>query len=246
MLVLGVYNMYNLNSLGRDGWRQYRSGGLSGLSDHRLMENIALGQFQQELDALRAQVGPNDRIIGGDGRVGFFFPRRVYYSYPPSCSTLGGYRAFVLLLGDDSIEQARVAGAPASVDEWSACRSPKLSLVAQVPGNFAVFTIGSPSPEGAAASCALPPAPGGLAAVFGTAPTEHGAEAIVNRVSKLGFVQAHVVRTGCAEYTVLESDVPNEAVGRGIVAEARSVSLHVEIRRLPQAGGANTTNGPTG
>jgi hypothetical protein len=144
LVLLAVNNVYNLNGLGQAGWQQYRSGGLSGLSNPRLMENIALGQFQQELDPLRSQLGPNDRIIGSDGRLGFFFPGRVDDTYPVSCSALRGYRAFVLLMSDESIATAQTLGAPATEEEWAACKSPRLKLVATIPSNFAVFTIGTP------------------------------------------------------------------------------------------------------
>jgi hypothetical protein len=142
LVILAVNNVYNLNGLGRAGWQQYRRSGLSGLRDPRAMENVALGQFQQELDPLRAHVGPDDRIIGADGRLGFFFPGRVNYSYPTSCSALHGYRAFVLLMSDESVAAAQAAGAPATEEDWAACKSPRLTLLAAIPSNFAVFSIG--------------------------------------------------------------------------------------------------------
>lgn len=132
LLALLLSNVYSLDGLGHDGWRQYRAGGLSGLRNPRLMENIALGQFQEELDAVRGLAGPGDRVVGGDGRLGFFFPGRVGYYYPTSCEALTGYSVFVLLMSDESVEQALAAGAPATESDWAACRSPHLTLVASL------------------------------------------------------------------------------------------------------------------
>jgi hypothetical protein len=133
--------VYEINGLGRDGWRQYDSQGLSGLSDRRLMENVALGEFQQELDAIRSAVGPDGRVIGGDGRLAFFFPGRVSYDYPSSCSALRGYRVFVLLHSDESEAAARAAGSPATESEWAACTSPHLTLVASDEAVYSIFSI---------------------------------------------------------------------------------------------------------
>lgn len=139
---LALSNVYNLDGLGRDGWRQYDGAGLSGLGNAHLMENVALGQFQQELDAVRAQVGPGDRIVGGDGKLAFFFPGRASYDYPTSCGALRGYRVFVLLLSDESVAAAQADGAPATQGEWQACGSPKLTPVASADGVYTVFRIG--------------------------------------------------------------------------------------------------------
>ena len=137
---LALANVVALDGLGSDGWRQYRAAGVSGLANGHLMENIALAQFQWELDALRGSAKPSDRVIGGDGRLGFFFPGRVDTGYPRSCEALKGHQLFVLLTADESVAQARAAGAPATADEWRACRSPHLTVVASAE-TFVVFRI---------------------------------------------------------------------------------------------------------
>jgi hypothetical protein len=89
---------------------------------------------------LRDVAGPDDRILGGDGRLGFFFPGRVTTTYPTSCEALTGYRLFVLLTSDESVAQARAVGAPATESEWGRCRSPHLTVVSSAE-TFFVFTL---------------------------------------------------------------------------------------------------------
>jgi hypothetical protein len=47
---------------------------------------------------------------------------------------------FVLLTSDESVAHARAVGAPATESEWSACRAPRLTLVASAETYF-LFTI---------------------------------------------------------------------------------------------------------
>jgi len=232
LAVLAFNNLYNLDGLGHAGWRQYQSGGFAGLTESRLMENVALGSFQQELDLVRTEVGPSERIVGNDGRLSFFFPGRADYAYPTSCEALRGYRAFVLLGSDESVAQARAVGSPTTTGYWSGCRSPKTRLVGEVPSLFAVYVTGRPRSTAQASSCSVPPLPTGLVAVFGTVRTPRAAEALRQRLSKLGFVLAKVVRLDCERYAVLESGVPNQSVGKSIQAEGRDAGLRISITTL--------------
>jgi hypothetical protein len=235
LLVLAVTNVQNLDGLGADGWRQYRSHGVAGLGDARLMENVALGQFQQELDAVRRVVGPAGRVTGNDGRLGFFFPGRAAYGYPTSCDALRGNRVFVLLESDETVAQARAVGAPTTVDAWERCRRPQLTLVDQVPGLHAVFAVGSRPAAAATGTCGAPVPPDGLVAIFGSTRTASAAAALQRKVAGYGFVQAKVVQLSCSRYLVLETGVPDEKAGASIAAEARTVNLDVRIERLEGA-----------
>lgn len=74
LLWLALNNVYSLDGLGHEGWSEYRAGGISSLGNARRMEHVALGDFQSELDAIRESAGPHGRILGADGRLGFFLP----------------------------------------------------------------------------------------------------------------------------------------------------------------------------
>jgi hypothetical protein len=142
LLILFAYNMYNLDNLGRAGWRELQQGGVSSLTNHRFMENVALNQFQYELDAVRKEVGPKERILTADSRLSFFFPERVEIGYPVRCSEVQPFRAFVLLSSDESVVRSRAEGEPATPEDWEKC--PGLTEVASIPGTFAVFVTGHP------------------------------------------------------------------------------------------------------
>jgi hypothetical protein len=230
LVVLTVQQVYNLDGLGRDGWRQLRAGGLAGLGKPEFTENVVYGQFQYELAALRRELGSSGTVVGGDGRLSFFFPDRVGGTYPKKCADIDGYRAYVLLLGDESVYVARTAGAPATVDAWSAC--PGLNEVAEIPGNYAVFVNGAPRQPPVPSDCSLPPPPGGLAVVFGTERTNARAEALQGKLAAAGFIQSKVLRLNCQEYLVLETGVPDEATGKSIVAEARNAQFPAAVRTL--------------
>jgi hypothetical protein len=230
LLTLALTQVYQLDGLGHDGWKALRAGGLSGLRSVSFRENLVYGQFQYELNVLRREIGPGERLLGGDGRLGFFFPDRVGAAYPRTCGELEGYRAYVLLLGDESVYVARSLHTPATVDEWSTCRS--LTEVAEIPGNYAVFVNGTPKQAPVPSDCSLPPPPTGLAVVFGTERTLAPAEELQRKLAAAGFVQSKVQRLNCQEYAVLETGVPDEATGESIVAEARSAQFPAVVRTL--------------
>jgi hypothetical protein len=217
--------------LGTVGWQQYRSAGLSGVTSPAQMQNVAYGQFDGEVAALRRQVRPGERIYGADGRLPFLFPGRAVYDQPKSCSDLEGYRAVVLLFDDETIAQARLEGAPATLSDWQACRSPRLTLVAEQPSTYAVLVSGAPRGVVDPAACHVAPLTHGLYAVFGSARTAAAAERLRKEQAHYGFVQLKVVRTGCESYLVLEP-ITDRAMGAGIVQEARTVDIRVVIREL--------------
>lgn len=217
--------------LGTTGWQQYRSAGLSGVTRPAQMRNVAYGPFDAEVAALRQQVGPGERIYGEDGRLPFLFPGRAVYDQPKSCSDLVGYRAVVLLFDDETIAQARLEGAPATLADWEACSSPHLTLVAEQPSSYAVFVTGAPRGPVPPAACSVAAITPGLYAVFGAARSAEAAERLRKQQAHYGFVQLKVVRTGCESYLVLEP-VADREMGAGIVREAKTVDIRVELREL--------------
>jgi len=232
LIVLALANVTELNGFGHAGWQQYRSGGWSGVWNDSLMRNVAYGQFEYELDAVRRQLRPADRVFGDDGRLGFFFPGRVDYEQSGSCGDLAGFRVFVFLFSNESRALAQEQGGPGTIGSWESCRNPRLSLVAEIPGNYAVFTVGKPTVPPRPSDCGAAAPPPGLAAVFGSSRTKAGIDGIVRHVAKYGFIQVKAVQVNCEQFLALETGIPDEKTGRSIVAEARTVDVHVAIRRF--------------
>ena len=179
MLVLVVLAAYNINGLESSGWQQFRSVGLSGLTDAVRMRNIALGgDFSAEIDALAPQVGPHDRILTYDGRLEFFYLDQVDLAAPQSCSQLAGHRLFVLLEDD---ETQKLFGRRDDASFWEACRNVTLTKVAERPGAFAVFVNGAP--RSASSGCGAPTQTDqGLAIEFGRVKTAAQALALQKHV----------------------------------------------------------------
>ena len=227
LVALALVGFVALDGLGNDGWCQYRAHGFSGLADSAFMQNVAYGQFQGELVALRREVRPGERIMGSDDRLGFFFPGQARGSsnYPRSCSALAGARAFVLLMSSESqVIGGRYAGAPTAVAFWQACTKPKLNEVAELPGNYAVFVVGKPRVPPPPDACGVG-VPSGLTVVFGERGDEGGADDLLRKVQKYGFKQAVVQRVGCQDYRVAETAIPSAKVGRALIREANTVGL---------------------
>ncbi len=217
---------YNINGLGPSGWRQVRSGGLSGFGNAALMRGVALGgDFAAEMDALTPQVGPKDRIVTFDGRLRFFYLDQVDIQAPQSCAQLPGHRVFVLL-EDDEIRA--IYGKHADSAFWETCRNVSPTKVAERPGAFAVFVNGTP--RSATSGCGAPATSDqGLAIEFGRMRTAAPANVLQRHLAALGVVQAKVEQLGCSLYRVVETGVPNQAVGQSILAEAKSAKLQAKL-----------------
>jgi len=225
LLVLVVLATYNINGLGSSGWQQLRAGGFSGLSNAASTRSLALGgDFAAEIAAVEPQVDPGDRLLTYDGRLRFFYLDQVDLEAPQSCAQLPGHRVFVLLEDD---ETRKVFGRRADSSFWAACKSVSLVKVAERPGAFAVFVNGAP--RQAVGGCGAPPEEQGLAIEFGRTRTSDAAQALQKHVAAIGFVQAKVEQLGCALYRVIETGVPNKAVGESIIAEAKSAGVTVKL-----------------
>ncbi len=232
LVALALAGFVSLDGLGHDGWRQYRSGGVSGVADASLMRNVAYGQFEGELDALRREVRPGERIMGSDDRLGFFFPGQTRGSsnYPSSCAAVKDARAFVLLMSDESQTiGGQYEGAPTTVRFWQSCTKPQLTEVAEAPGNYAVFVVGKPRVVPAADACGVQPAQQHLFVLFGRSRDEAGADTLLAKVQGFGFKQADVERVGCNSYRVVETDIPTAKVGRALVHEAKTIGLKPQL-----------------
>ena len=225
VVLLALVNVVSLNGLGKAGWHDYRSNGISGLGNTAAMNNIALGQFEYELNALRPQLSASDRVFSEDARVGFSYPGRVHYDYPKSCSDFQGYRAFVELFSDESVAQA---------GSFDPTRCASLHLIASAPGVYAVYTLGPPRVAPTSTACTIPPPPSGLVAVFGAAGSEAAAQKLLDDDAHYGFEGLKIVQVKCNRFLILESGITTQQ-GRGMVSEAKPVHIHVVLTHLTGA-----------
>jgi hypothetical protein len=225
LIILGAYAVQNVNGLGASGWRQLRSGGISGLGNPALMRNVALGgDFDAEISALAPQVRPHDRILSFDQRLRFFYLDQVDFAAPQACTQLQGHRIFVLL---ESGEVQQLYGARARSAYWEACPA-KLTKVDERPGAYAIYVNGPL--RSTVGGCGAPaPAPG-LAIQFDQPfRTSAAAAEALKPIVAAGFIQAHVEYLGCADYQIVEAGVPSQSVGQGIINEAKAAKLEARI-----------------
>ncbi len=93
------------------------------------------------------------RLISVDGRLGFYWPLRTTRGEPQRCDDLDGFGTLVVTesaLGLDPAREAKLTGADleeatgghaAQIAFWERC--PGVEQLAHVPGQFAVFRVGS-------------------------------------------------------------------------------------------------------
>jgi hypothetical protein len=72
-----------------------------------------------------------------------------------------------------------------------------------------------------------------LVAVFGRFRDRGAASMRQRRVLSLGFKGAELRRDGCGFILVVVHGIPSVAVGRDLLAEARTVGLHPTLESLP-------------
>jgi hypothetical protein len=225
VVVLALYAAYNINGLGPSGWHALRSGGISALGDGDAMRGIALGgDFANELNALAPQVGKSDKIISYDGRLKFYYLDQATVQMPLSCEQAHGYSIFVLLEDD---EVRTLWPRQTNPTFWSSCTNPAWTKVDERPGAYTIFVAGTPKPT--AGGCVTAPQDQGLAVEFGRMSTAAEAQARLKYVLASGFVQAKVEQLGCSLYRVVETGIPNKAVGDSIVAEATHAGIAVKL-----------------
>ncbi|HET7044256.1 MAG TPA: hypothetical protein VFI37_05350, partial [Gaiellaceae bacterium] len=230
LLVAGVLGLPGVDGLGTARWEQLRDLGAGAWNDRAQVDNIAFGSFADELAAVRAHLGPRDRLISSDGKLRFFYVHRLEYTAPAACADLRGSRVFVLLTDADSVAE----NGPAGVQRWLACRDPETHLVAEMPSTYAVFVVGAPprvapTPD----DCRVPAPPSGIVAVFGSGLSQPAAEKLRARAAGFGYKDAAVERLGCESYDVVVRGYTRMAQEAGVQAEARSVGLDVHFEDRP-------------
>src|SRR5262249_54889010 len=141
VFALAVLNASALDGLGDSGWRQLR--GLGGRAfDVGATRTVVQPDLAPLLGLVRATAGSDGRIFTSDGRLSFYFPGRVNQYYPSGCSTLAGYRAFVLSTDQTSADYLQTYfHVPATPAFWSRCRRPTLTERGELP-NYVVFAVG--------------------------------------------------------------------------------------------------------
>jgi hypothetical protein len=93
------------------------------------------------MDILGTTVTPKMTMITPEGRLRFFFPGQVAQTYPRDCGDLSAYDIFILPRGSSAEEYfATEVGVPGTVEYWSSCRSPLLTLVSQTDA-YAIFRV---------------------------------------------------------------------------------------------------------
>jgi hypothetical protein len=80
--------------------------------------------------------------------------------------------------------------------------------------------------------CVRPADAGGdLDAVFGRFRNQASATAKLRRVLEVGFKGSQIEHDGCGFLKVVVHGIPNLAVGREFLAEARAVEIHATLER---------------
>jgi hypothetical protein len=208
LLVAG--NVTSIDNLRASGWHDLLHMGPSGWSSRAVIDNYAYGPFSYELDLLRANVGSRQTIVTSDGRLAYFFPQRVDERYAESCSELAGARAFVLLLGDESVDiMERIDGSTANPLAWAQCTSPRLHIVGEQAGIYTVFVSGVPSRAAVPSDCHLSSYPGQLLdGILGENLSYPEAKALRAEAVSMGYASSKVEQTNCDSFRVVVTGVP--------------------------------------
>jgi 4-amino-4-deoxy-L-arabinose transferase-like glycosyltransferase len=157
--VLGLVNLRNL-----DGMGSRPDGSISALNAVRDLgvtgwfhEDEARSAADPSLGALHddtaAALQGGGRLISVDGRLPFYWPLRTTRSAPQTCAALDGYGVLVVTQSATGLDAARekqlsaaelaeaTGGRAAQPAYWKRC--PGMTLQSELPGQFAVFRIGS-------------------------------------------------------------------------------------------------------
>lgn len=230
LALLVVANIPSIDGLGQDGWRRLLDLGPSGWSDRAQMENYAYGPFSYELELARENVGPEDRIVTSNGRLTYFFPGQVDVYYARSCGDLHAARFFSFLTAGESLELAQREGQPTDPLGWIQCPEPHVELVGEQEGIYAAFVVGGPpSRASTAEDCRISSYEGEFEdAIFGERLSYIDAQSLVRKMEQVGYQGVKLERTGCAEFRVVVTGVPDdERVREEFRTQAASVGLEV-------------------
>jgi hypothetical protein len=240
LAVLVLANLPSIDGLGRNGWRDLLDLGPSRWSDRAEMENFAYGPFSYELNLARENVAEGERIVSNNGRLAYFFPGRVEFSYPGACTDVEGARFFSFLVSGESLEFARLQGQPTDPLGWLQCEQPRMQLVGEHPGIYAAFVVGEPARPSRPEDCQIRAAPGELVdAIFGDDLPYREADSLRARALAVGFEGTRIERTGCSTFRVLVTGVPDDpAVQDDFRRQAASVGFvvaYAPASRFPEA-----------
>lgn len=232
--MLVIANATAVDGLGRDGFGDLLEQGRDAWSDPVAMESFAYGPFADELAYVRRTIGNGGDVVSSDARLSYFFPGRAPVMYAGSCAELAEARAFVLLLGDESVEfMERVHGSTADPLAWEQCAAPRLYPVGSQDGIYAVYAVGArPIPPAAPESCRVTATPGQLLdGVFVDGVPYAEAKALRTRAAAVGYRAARIERVGCGSYRVVVTGIPTPQANQDdFLRESSSVGFDVEIR----------------
>ena len=94
--LIAVGNVVSIDGLGRDGWRSLLDRAVGLARPRSDEENFAYRPFSYHLDlAHRERSNDDDRIVSGDGRLGYFFPGRVDMAYNSTIVRRARWRAIL-------------------------------------------------------------------------------------------------------------------------------------------------------
>jgi hypothetical protein len=140
VFALALLNASALDGLGDSRWQLLRA--LGGRAfDPDATRSVVMPDIAPLIGLVSATAGRDGRIFTSDGRLSFYFPGRVNQYYPSGCSTLSGYRAFVLSTDQTSADYLQTYfHVPATPAFWAKCRRPTLTERGELP-NYVVFAV---------------------------------------------------------------------------------------------------------
>jgi hypothetical protein len=122
-------------------WDEFRSLGVSGLSDTNRTTNIVLPAVSETVATLKSQIGGNGRVVASDPRFVYWFDRTTYILTPTSCKQLNDADGFILSISDEATLMAQHAGGSDDPAWWQACKQPKLRELTDGSNGFAAFVV---------------------------------------------------------------------------------------------------------
>jgi len=234
LTTLVIANVTAVDGLGGDSFRDLLEQGRHAWSDPAAMESFAYGPFADELAYVRRTIGHDGTVVSSDARLSYFFPGRAPVMYAGSCADLVEARAFVLLLGDESVEfMERVHGSTADPLAWEQCAAPRLYPVGSQDGIYTVYAVSDPpKPPVSRESCRVTTTPGQLLdGVFVDGVPYAEAKAVRTRAAAVGYQVARIERVGCGSYRVVVTGIPTPQANQDdFLRESSSVGFDVEIR----------------
>jgi 4-amino-4-deoxy-L-arabinose transferase-like glycosyltransferase len=159
LIVIAVVDLRNLDGLGQrtdgsiDAARTVRALGVTGWFDPARARAAADPSLGALVDDTSAAMRAPGRLIGADGRLGFYWPTRATRAEPQRCADLRGYRTLVVTESSTGLAPERAqalggqlaeatGGRAAQIAFWPRCQDPRVRILSIQPRDFAVFRIG--------------------------------------------------------------------------------------------------------